>query len=57
MLAGPVTLEKRGIATALLTASREICELRPFKYTSQLLITSFDLRGFLVASEDIEKVV
>jgi len=29
MLAGPVTLEKRGIATALLTASREICEFRP----------------------------
>jgi|694.fasta_scaffold99163_1 hypothetical protein len=29
MLAGPVTLEKRGIATAVLTAFREICELRP----------------------------
>jgi hypothetical protein len=28
MLAGPVTLEKRGIATALLTAFRELCELR-----------------------------
>jgi len=28
---GPVTLEKRGIATALLTAFRKICELRPYE--------------------------
>jgi hypothetical protein len=31
MLAGPVTLEKWGIATAVLTAFREICELRPLE--------------------------
>jgi hypothetical protein len=28
MLSGPVTLAKRGVATALLTAFREMCELR-----------------------------
>jgi hypothetical protein len=32
MLAGPVTLEMRGIATAVLTTFREMCELRPFDF-------------------------
>jgi hypothetical protein len=33
MLAGPVTLEKCAIATAVLTAFREICELRPYNFS------------------------
>jgi hypothetical protein len=29
MMAEPVTLKKQGIATAVLTGCREMCELRP----------------------------
>jgi hypothetical protein len=34
MLAGPVTLGKWSFATALLTAFREMCELRPLDFWS-----------------------
>jgi hypothetical protein len=32
MLAGPVTLEKWSITAAVLTAFRELCELRPKEF-------------------------
>jgi hypothetical protein len=34
MLAGPVTLEKWSVATAVLTAFREMCELPPLDFRS-----------------------
>jgi hypothetical protein len=49
---GPVTQENRGIPTALLTAFREICELRPSDW-GELVQAHDDREAVQVSPDDL----